>query len=91
MVSTRRAAQASGGLWLPLILHVTIAFAAEAPLFLWMRERRLSRAQINEGSTREMGELGPIPSCVERSSQSSRFGLPGEAKLIEDFLRGVIA
>jgi len=34
------------GLWLPLICSVTIAFACGAPLFLWMRERRLAELKL---------------------------------------------
>ena len=37
------------GLWLALLCCVTVAFACGAPLFLWMRERRL--AELEAGGT----------------------------------------
>jgi len=43
-----------------LICSVTIALPAELPCFLWMRERRPSRAQIIRDPPEEMESLGPI-------------------------------
>jgi len=37
------------GLWLALLCCVTLAFACGAPLFLWMRERRLAEILLVEG------------------------------------------
>ncbi|NQV10151.1 MAG: DUF2834 domain-containing protein [Cyanobacteria bacterium] len=40
-------------LWLPLICSVTVAFACGAPLFLWMRERRLVELELERNQYQE--------------------------------------
>jgi hypothetical protein len=40
------------GLWFALLCCVTLAFACGAPLFLWMRERRLAELQADDVSMR---------------------------------------
>jgi len=52
------------GLWLALLCCFTLAFACGAPLFLWMRERRLAEIESTDNGSGINGppkELQPTP------------------------------